>query len=291
VKPVTEMESSSQPSVVSNDFELGVGDVVGVLRARAWLIIVVAVMVSAAAVLSAARQEPTYSSMGSVVVATTAQNSGQGTQLLATDKELARSRAVATLAAKQLRSKESVDDLRAKVSVSVPHGTHLLQFRATAATEGAAERLTDAFLSSYVRYKGQLLDDMVSATSAIDKRTDALRLRVADAEAAAADAPTPEARAAARDAIASLTSEINTLDQQRTRLLDSVPAAATIADNASPGKRDQPPLKRTAVVGFIAGLVLGAALAYVLEHFKKRRQKTALIGAGGEPSPNAWNRT
>ena len=168
------------------ELDLGFGDLFDVLLARKWTVIGIAIVVMAASIFSAARQETMYSSKASVLLASSTQSSVEAQQLLATQKQLADSRDVANIVLHDLHRTDSADHLLAGLSVSVPLNTQLIEFRynveepCRGATGGAG------FVEAYIKYQGQLLDGLVRVV-AVDRTCGgfaAVAAREAQADAA-----------------------------------------------------------------------------------------------------------
>jgi len=234
----------------------------------------------AASILSAAQQKTTYSSDASVLLSSAAQTSVEAQQLLATEKELAASRSVAVIAVQDLRLTESPDRLLTGLSVSVPVSTQLLTFRYSAPDPAQAERLAQSFADAYLKYQSRLLDGLVASYRSLDQLADSLRSRLVVVQAAVASARDNAQKSAAMALVDSLTSQISLLQQQRTTLLTSALISSTIAERAAPASKNAPPLKRGAAVGLIAGLVLGAFVAFACEYALRGRRKRRGVDAG-----------
>jgi uncharacterized protein involved in exopolysaccharide biosynthesis len=263
----------AQPGANGADVDLGLSDVFAVLIARKWTVLGVALLVTAASVFSASRQATTYSSKASVIVTSAAQTSIEALQLLATEKRLARSRPVAAIVVEDLNLSETPEELLDNLSVRIPLDTQLLEFSYTASTPEAAERLTQGFVDAHMKYQAELLDGLVASTRAIDSQIDGLREELENAQTRVANASTTEELTAATTEVNSLTAQISALEQKRTTLLTAAPVASTISEPATPAEQNSPPLVRAAVVGLLAGLVLGAFVAGLLELLSRRRSR------------------
>jgi uncharacterized protein involved in exopolysaccharide biosynthesis len=259
--------------VQSDDVEMGLSDAMGVLVARKWTILTIAVIVAAASVFSATRQPTMYSSRASVLVTSAANSTATAQQLLSTEKQLARSLPVAQIVARDLRLTESPEELRKNLSVSIPLETQLLEFHYSAATPEAATRINQGFVDAYLKYQAQLLAGLIASTRSIDVQLAGLQTQLVNAQARLSGARTPAQVSAATDDLNSLTAEISAIEQKRTTLLGAAPIASTISERAGPATQQKPPYKRAGILGFAAGLVLGSFVAYALELRARRRAR------------------
>lgn len=270
--PGPEMTPAVAPGVEPG-LDLGFGDLWDLLGRRKWIVFGLALVVTAASLYSASRQETTYTSEASVVVASSAETSVEAQQVLTTEKRLAGSRAVAAIVVRDLKLQDSVDDVLGRLSIGVPLNTQLIEFRYTAVRPQTAERLAQAFVQAYVRYQARILDGLVASYRSIDQLADALRLRLANAQASANQATDPAAVAAAEVEIDALTDQLARVERQRTTLLTSSLIASTIAERASPAVQNEPPLKRAGVAGLLAGLVLGSCVALAVDYSSRGRRE------------------
>lgn len=259
------------------DIDVGFPDLLSVLAKRKITLVVVAVLVAAISVGFAVTQKATYTSEGSVLVATTAQPTAGGAQVLATETQLARSRPVALLVVGDLGLRRTPEDVVKGLSVSVPLGTQLLDFKYTSASRADAQRIAQAFVDSYLKFRAQLLQGMLASSKAISDQADSLRQALADAEATAARSGNAAAVATANAQAGSLTDEITALDQKLTTLLASDNlVTSTSAQNAAPAVVNKPSVVKAGVVGLVAGLLLGALAALAFEYVGRRPRKQRL---------------
>ena len=255
------------------DIDIGFSDMFRVLTKRKLTVIVVTILVIVISVGSALKQSTTYTSEGSILIATTAQPTSGGGQVLTTEKALAHSRPVAIIAGQAAHQTQTPDALLSNLSVSVPLDTQILDFKYTAATPTLATVMAQAFINAYLQYRGQLLEDMLSSSQSISQQTDNLRKALADAQAQISAATNPADAAAASAKVRTLTDQIAALDQKLTTLLssDNLVTTAT-AQQAAPAVKNPAPITKAIAVGLFAGLVVGAAAAFVFEYFGRRRR-------------------
>lgn len=274
--------NSSDRPWATNTGELDVGfpDLLSVLTKRKWTIVVVTIIVAVVATAFAVKQKTTYTSEGTVLVATTAQPSSSTADPLATEKQLAQSDYVAGLVAKDVKLRQTNKEILKGLSVSVPLGTQILDFKYTNQNPAIAQQTAQSFIKSYLAYRAQLLQGMLASSQAVSDQANALRHDLNVAQAAAANAPAGSAAAAAaNNRVDTLTDQITSLDIHLTTLLSSDNLVTTTsASSALPALKNDPPLSRAIVVGVIAGLVVGALAALMLEFVEhKRRDRDAHI--------------
>lgn len=257
---------------MSDEVDLRLSDVTTIMAKRKWTVVNLALLVTAASLASAWLKPTTYSSTATIVLVGASQTSVQAQQSQATAKHLAESRTVAAIVADRLHRAEPAEALLDGLSVSVPTGTQLLSFRYTGAQPGDATALAQGFADAFRDYQSKLLDDLVASSRALEQISDDLRSRLAAAETKVETAPTAADAVDARINVDSLADQLRTVEQQRTSLLGSAPVTSTEAEAASPAVRNAPPLKRGAMAGAAAGLVLGAAVALAVEALARRRR-------------------
>jgi succinoglycan biosynthesis transport protein ExoP len=262
------------------ELDVGFPDVLAILGKRKWTIVIVTVLVAALSFAFAAKQKTTYTSEGTVLVATTAQATSSGAQALATEKQLARSDYVAGLVAKDQHLQLTNKQIVAKLSVTVPLDTQILDFKYTDDNATTAQHVAQSFIKNYLVYRAHLLKGMLASSAAVSDQAQALRADLADAQAQAARSPIGSAAAATANArVNTLSDQITQLDQRLTTLLSSDNlVTSTSASNAAPALKNPPATSKSVAVGIIAGLVLGAFAALALEFVaRKRRAREARI--------------
>src|SRR5215207_9206152 len=257
----------------SDPVDLSLGDVGTVLSRRKWTVIGLALLVTAASLLSSWHQTTTYTSTATIVLAGASKTSLEAQQSLATAKHLAESRTVAAMVADRLERTEPAEELLDGLSVRVPLGTQLLEFRYTALRRKDATVLAQGFADAFRDYQSQLLDRLVSSSQALDEIGDDLRAQLAKAETSVLTEAAPEEVVNARIEVDSLTDQLRSVEQQRSSLLGSAPVVSTEAELASPALQNSPPLKRGAIVGLVAGLVFGSVVAFAVEAAARRRRR------------------
>ncbi len=262
------------------EIDVGVPDLLGVLAKRKWTIVIVTILVAAVATAFAMKQKTTYTSEGTVLVATTAQATSTGAQALATEKQLVKSDYVAGLVAKNLKLTKTNKEILKNLSVTVPLDTQILDFKYTDQSPAVAQRVAQSFITNYLAYRAQLLQGMLASSAAVGNQAQALRTDLAAAQTAAAKAPVGSAASATANARANtLSDQITALDSRITTLLSSDNlVTSTSASSATPALKNPTPLTRAIAVGIIAGLVVGALGALALEFVaRKRREREARI--------------
>jgi Mrp family chromosome partitioning ATPase/capsular polysaccharide biosynthesis protein len=228
-----------------------------VLRRRKWLFLVCAVLAPVAAYLFAIRQDDSYRSSAEVFV--NRQNiasaiTGIEDQTLFVDEaraaetqaNLAKTPEVAERTLREVPAPMSTDELLAATSV-VPKGNSDIL---TIAIEGPdpllVEKLTDAYARQFVAYRAEL------DTSAIRK---------AQQEA---DRKLEELRAAGQQG-SSLYRSLEENRQQLATLTTLSTSRLSVVRDARRAEQIAPRPKRTAALGLVLGLLLGAALAFAVD--------------------------
>jgi capsular polysaccharide biosynthesis protein len=279
---MTATAPANLPSTTSPDAPVPISDVSRRVLRHKWLVVLITLVVAGASIASAVAAGVTYTSKASVVVVGTPDSSTGAQQLMATTKRLAGSRTVAELVIRNLALTESPERLLAGLSVSNPLDTQILDFGYTSASAAEAERFSGAFASAFLQYQGSLQASLVTSSRSIDQLADSLRSRLVGAQAAVAAATDPAASAQAQKLVTDLTNEIASVEQRRASLLAEAPTVSVLAEDAAPGVRSDPSIVRAAVVGVLAGFVLGvfAALAFDLLMGQRRRpsEEVEIVG-------------
>jgi capsular exopolysaccharide synthesis family protein len=238
-----------------------------ILRVRKWWIVLATVLVVGSAVAYSLQQTPIYVSEAQVLVEPTSVSPEAQNEFLnlETEKNLAASTSVARIAAEilddpRIESRPNhVYTLLANLEVSVVPETEILTFRYSSSDATAAAANANAFASAYLQARQErILEGLTAQQQAIQRQ-------IESAEEELATTVDEDLRANLRGSIFLLQQQlalINTPDQL---------AVGTISEPAGiPSKPASPNHTRTAILGLLAGLPLGAGLAFLRERFDDR---------------------
>ena len=251
-----------------NEFQLGeerhglnLREYLTVLRVRKWWIVLATILVVGSALAYSYRQTPIYVSQAEVHVESAPLSPERPLPALnmETEKELAQSTEVAKLAAEELGEDESqIYTLLANLSVDVIQDTEILTFGYSSSDPEAAADRANAFAQAY------LVSRFNRVQEGLEVQRDVIERQI---EAAQRD------RARADDEFKpSFDAQIAIYNQQLAALTGSNSmSVGTVAEPAGvPSEPSSPNHLRTALIGLLAGLPLGAGLAFLRERFDDR---------------------
>jgi Mrp family chromosome partitioning ATPase/capsular polysaccharide biosynthesis protein len=241
-------------------------DFARVLARRKWVVLAtIAVAVAAMAGLSRSQDER-YASTATVALAQQAapailgqaRNAGDQDRTLLTLATMAETRDVAVRALEDAGVDRAPVELLDASSVTVQPNTDLLQFRVEDADPDVARRLAGAYANAFAELqRNSDLEDAKNYAKALSDQLDVLE----------------KEKAAADRAVASLiqrryaTAQRNLQEIQSFLALAGTPYIASTADQAV---KTQPRTMRNLAIGALVGLVLGIALAFLLDPLDTR---------------------
>lgn len=168
---------------------------------------------------------------------------------------------------------ESPEALRGAVSweiVDDPYSQMQLVVRATGATAQQSQERATAVVDSYYAY---IAEEFSRVQAALEERITTAQQNADAAQARATADPTDSvASAELSDALA----QVSALQSQRTQL-ESAAEPFTVLIAASPGSSDQLSLTFVLTVAAIAGLIVGAGLAVLIDHLDDRLRRNRSI--------------
>lgn len=238
------------------------GALAGILRRRAWLI-VVSVVVAVAAALFYSNSQPTQYQSTAVLlfrqVLLDVQVTGGLLQLpssdatveSATDVGLISQENVRAAAAQQLGSPYTADSLNGQVNISPQGKSDLVGVQATGSTPVEAARIANTVAAAYIRIADQqIVSEITAAEDRVRSQVNINQLR-------------PSQRATLQAALTKL-SVLASLGPDNVHLVQ--PAVP-------PSSPSSPKPVQNAVLGGIVGIVIGLALAFGTEQFDRRLRR------------------
>ncbi|MFC7243573.1 Wzz/FepE/Etk N-terminal domain-containing protein [Catellatospora aurea] len=249
-----------------------VGDYVGWL-ARRWWLVVIAVAVGAVGGLGVAATQPkVYVSETKVLVMQVGQDTTTKVNL-DTESQVVRSTTVGGAAKNLLNTDTPVEELVSRVTVTVPANTSVLSITFDAPTVAEAQRGSQAFAQAYLDQRAAEAQKNVDVQGAamrdeiagLTKQLDEVAAQLVGLAANSAD----RQKAVQKQQI--LTSQINTLNARLIPLLATTVKPGNILSAATkPTSPAKPDLMLYLVSGVAIGLLLGLAGALVLDRMDSR---------------------
>ncbi|HEV3322982.1 MAG TPA: Wzz/FepE/Etk N-terminal domain-containing protein [Solirubrobacteraceae bacterium] len=282
---------------------------------RKWLILLVGILVAAATYLYYKHQPTVYTASTQIYLGGGTEEQGllNSTQSKITldDRDvtdqatLINSNSLGEPVHQRLRSEHHLAAARGKAHASASSGSDFITIAAEARTSKGAEQLADAYAAAYVKRQHTHYRREVSAAIAATRRQ-LNRIEAGLAAAAKAKAKgkggavAGAASGAATVQAANLASKINQLEGDL-----EVAGVQEISSGKTKATLVSPTPKRNAIFGFVLGILLAAAAAYLLSRFDRRLRSLASIEAafgtpvlsalpavrqpvvrtGGEPAP------
>jgi len=274
---------ASRPADVSHYF--------GIFR-RHWWIALIATGAGLGAGVALTKALPkTYESSASVLVQALDQDTNaaggrtKGAVNLDTEAQLVRSGAVATGAAKLLRTTRSPVDLAKDVSVEVPANTTVLVITFQAGTPPDAQSGAHAFAEAYLQNRQDTaqsgLDQQIKTLTAKVKQLTTtltgINSRLANAAKGSPDQSNLlSLRSNSQNQLNGLTGRLNELTTT------TVGAGDIISDARLPDTPTSPNPMVNLATGGMVGLLLGVALAFLRERFDRRLRSAADVRDRGQ---------
>ena len=259
-------------------------DYLGMLRRRWWVWIGVTILCVLGALAYLKLTPKTYSASASVYVTPTA--AGQGNNQLAngrtsgaavnldTEAVVVQSGQVAQIAAKTLNSPLSPGALAAQVTVAVPPNSEVLQISCSAGSPLAAADCAQAFAKAYLQNRDTQAAQSISAQlKALQSKIAGLQKTAAGLSAQIASLPSSApSRASAQTELNADNSELTQLSNKVAALTaaSSADSGGSIITNAVPPANPATPKKKIVLPsGLVIGLVIGLALAFLMDRRDK----------------------
>jgi polysaccharide biosynthesis transport protein len=254
-------------------------DYLTVFRRHFVLIVAVALLGAAAAAAYSFRRTPVYESTASVLVRAITTNAFDPSQRvdqqlnMANQRQLVVSEPVAAVAAKQLGTTATPEQLVKHVSAEVPANSQIVRVHYRDTVPASAQHGADAFAKAYLAFR-EADARQAAATSQKTLQKDLDRLvKQADKAQAIVESPnsTPEQVRGATGRITALNNRIQPLQTQLTGFasLDFNPGTV-ISAAVLPTQPASPKHKLDVGIGLLVGLFVGVVLAFVRDRTDDR---------------------
>lgn len=247
-------------------------------RRHSPLVLLCGAALAIAGLLLGLSSPPTYTSVATVLV-----NPVQGAPFgpdsrnnqinLQTEAALVRTQAVAEIAASIMGEQAPDADLRTRVRATVPSSTQVLEIAYTGDSAQEAQQGAQAFADAFLVYRSQRAQESADRrTSALGDQRESLEgnLREATAQLSAAEDGSAD-QTYLRQLVESYTDQLSVLDAEASGLSDvDVDPGQVISPAEVPSTAGGLGLAVFTGAGLLAGLALGAALAFVRERTDDR---------------------
>ena len=254
-------------------------DYLTVFKRQLVLIVAVTLLGAAAAAAYSFRRTPIYESTASVLVraiTTNAFDSGQRVdqQLnMFNQRQLVLSEPVATVAAKQLGTTATPDQLVKHVTADVPANSQIVRIHYRDTVALSAQRGAEAFAKAYLAFReADARTQATTSQKSLQRDIDRLVKQVDRAQATVEDASsTPEQIRGAQGRITALNIRIQPLQAQLTAFASLDFNPGTVISAAALPKQPASPKHRLDVgIGLLVGLFLGVLVAFVRDRTDDR---------------------
>ena len=254
--------------------ELTLVDYLGWLRRRWWILVAGTLVGVTAAAGFTAVQPRTYTSTTSVLVRQIGPDANPNAKVnLDTEAQVIRSSAVATRAQTLMRTEESPQSLIKQVQVNVPANAQTMNVSFEASTPERARDGSHAFAQAYLDLRTDIARrDLETEIAALQKQVDDVskQLSVVAGKIAALQPNTVDRQRAEADRNV-LIGQLANLNARLSPLLATpLDPGSIITDAPLPTKPSSPNRTLNLGSGFGAGLLLGVALALLLDRLDTR---------------------
>ncbi|HZN17421.1 MAG TPA: Wzz/FepE/Etk N-terminal domain-containing protein [Micromonosporaceae bacterium] len=253
-------------------------DYFGWLRRRWWILAAGAIVGLAAAAGFTAIQPRTYTATTSVQVRQIGPDANPNAKVnLDTEAQIIRSTVVATRAQALLRTPEAPESLARRVDVTVPPNSQVLHVSFDSPTRAGARDGSRAFTQAYLDLRVDIarrdLDTEIAELRKQIEDTNRQLTQVAGKIASLPPSNVERQRAEADRSV--LTNQLGTLNGRLSPLLaTSLDPGLIISEPSLPARPSSPKRMLNLASGFGAGLLLGIALALLLDRLDTRVRRS-----------------
>jgi succinoglycan biosynthesis transport protein ExoP len=189
---------------------------------------------------------------------------------MATEKEVARSPAVAERAVDVLGLEGSAAEVLPRISLDVPVDSNILRISASADAAEDARRLANAMGQAYLDFRrGSSLNGVEASTALIDERIAVLTRRLRSLRSEGATKPAERARNRTEASV--IHSEISILEQRiASSATTGLVPGRVIAEATRPLEPSGPPVLASALFGALVGILVALGAVIAIESFDRR---------------------
>jgi capsular exopolysaccharide synthesis family protein len=259
-----------------------------VLRERKWTIIIVALLVTGAALALSFVETPVYTASAQVLVQSgPGDSAASASSAMATEKQVASSAAVAKAVITRLHLSTTPEALLNQVSVDVPVNTQVLNVSYSDTSPRTAQVRAQAFADAYLDFRGQqLLAALNSSLDPIKAQIEDLTAQLNSVQQQLVVEKDRTKQVILNTKASSLITQIGILEQQAATLSSqqNLLPGRVIEQATLPQHPSRPNYKVNALLGLFAGLSLGVLVAMLRERSEDRvRERMDLETEMGTP--------
>jgi succinoglycan biosynthesis transport protein ExoP len=269
---------SQQPEPTTDLGRASLRDYISILQVRKWSIVLVTLMVVGVALLFSSRQTPMYRSETRFLVKPVSISGDEGDTRsglnMETERQLLASTGVARIVSNNLDLDRAPNALLGNLAVEVITGTEILLISYQASDPRRARDMTNEFSRAYALFRRQqVLEDLRATSNDVRDEIADLRTEQAEVEQSLGTEPvnSPE-RGELEGDIAGFEAQIAALEQDLQDLVNPVDlqVGEVIQPAQIPSEPVSPDHIRTGALSLVAGLLLGAGVAFVRERLDDR---------------------
>ena len=252
-----------------------------VLWGRKWTILLVMSLVLGAVLLLTLRQTPMYTGRTQVLVAnpdlalgSQAANAGPNME---TERELAQSAVVASIAAKDLGTTVPQKELLKHLNVDLITNTEILDFSYGSVSPGVAQRRAQAFANAYLEFRREsAIQNLEDAQRPLQQRIQDLDQQIADTSDQVAKTDDPTQKDALRQQVTALITSRALLQEQLNGLspASALRVGEVVAPATLPTSPSSPKKVQNLALALLLGLALGITVAFLRERLDEHLRGT-----------------
>jgi succinoglycan biosynthesis transport protein ExoP len=266
-------------------------DYLNVIRARKWIIIQAAVIVTLTAIVASLLQSPTYQGEAKVLVSNQdagaaifgtaiGELSGQPERGLQTQVQLMQLRPLAEIVVRKLGLKEAPESLLLRVTISAVGQTNLVTIQATDGDANRAAQIANAMADAYVAWsKDSKRESIKAAADEVQSRLDDARTQILElgrkiSAQGKSDKLSAELSAELSIATGLYTTLAEKLETLRVNEQLEIGAGRVVSTAIANPVAVSPKPVRNGALGLAVGLVFGLGMAFLLEYLDNTIKST-----------------
>jgi capsular exopolysaccharide synthesis family protein len=264
-----------QENATTESSRIDLRNLSSLLWRQKWTIMAMTAAVLATALLLSSRQTRLYDAQSSVLVEAPPGSSLQDAPVMATEKLVASSPAVAKIVEDTLHMSDPPDQVLKGLSVSVPVDSQILDFSYSHHEPKVAQQRAQVFAESYLAFRKQKqVDASLASHRGLQDQIKSLRNSLDDVQRQAATTSDSREQDILRTQAASLTTQIGILQQKLADLTvtEGASTGRILEDALLPTTPFRPNYPLNGALGILIGLMLGIGVVLVRQYVGDRIQ-------------------